>query len=109
MCVYCDQWGVIGTQYVVIFLKCGVFSAKFWVITYDDAVLILNEQRIFGQAFTVDNIAKKGGKNLYQTMSRIQKVVGNIEERGVNRVFYLFVLLRDETKTPCYLVSLQNY
>ena len=67
------------------FPQGGVCSAKFWVIAYDDAVLILNEHRIFGQVFTDDSIAMKGGKNLHQMMSRMQKVVTNLEEWGKER------------------------
>ena len=59
----------------------GVCSAKFWVIAYDDVVLILNEHRIFGQVFADYSIAMKGGKNLHQMMSRIQ----NLEEWGKER------------------------
>ena len=60
-------------------------SAKFWVIAYDDAVLILNEYRIFGQVFADDSIAMKGGKNLHQMMSRLQKVVTHLEDWGKER------------------------
>ena len=67
------------------FPQGGVCSAKFWVIAYDDVILILNEHRIFGQVFTDDSIAMKGGKNLHQMMSRIQKVVTNLEEWGEER------------------------
>ena len=60
-------------------------SAKFWVIAYDDAVDILNEHRVFGQVFADDSIAMKGGKNLHQMMSRIQKVVAELEKWGEER------------------------
>ena len=44
------------------FPQGGVCSAKFWVIAYDDAVIILNEHRVFGLFFADDSIAIKGEK-----------------------------------------------
>ena len=67
------------------FPQGGVCSAKFWVIAYDDAVDILNEHRVFGQVFADDSVAMKGGKNLHQMMSRIQKVVTALETWGEKR------------------------
>ena len=69
----------------VAFPQGGVCSAKFWVIACDDAVLILNEHRVFGQVLADNSIAMKGGKNLHQMMSIIQKVVDKLEEWGEQR------------------------
>ena len=46
---------------------------------------ILNKHRVFGQVFADDSIAKKVGKNLHQMMSRIQKVVTELEVWGEER------------------------
>ena len=78
------------------FPQGGVCSTKFWVIAYDDAVIILNEHRVFGQVFADDSIAMKGGKNLHQMMSRIQKVVMDLESWGEERG-----LKFNATKTVC--------
>ena len=78
-----------GTKLIITtgigFPQGGVCSAKFWVIAYDDAVDILNEHKVFGQVFADDSIAMKGGKNLHQMMSRIQKVVNELETWGEER------------------------
>ena len=65
------------------FPQGGVCSAKFWVIAYDEALLILNKHGVHGICFADDSLALRGGKNLHQIMSRLQKVVTELEEWGI--------------------------
>ena len=65
------------------FPQGGVCSATFWVIAYDEALLILNKHDVHGICFADDSLALKGGKNLHQLMSRLQKVVTELEDWGI--------------------------
>ena len=67
------------------FPQGGVCSAKLWVIAYVEAVYILNEHSIFGQVFVDDSVGMKKGKNLHQSMSRLQKFATKLEEWGEKR------------------------
>ena len=64
------------------FPQGGVCSAKFWIIAFNEAIEILNQRGVYGIGFADDCAALLGGNNLHQQMSRIQKVVFDIEEWG---------------------------
>ena len=64
------------------FPQGGVCSAKFWIIAFNEAIEILNQRGVYGIGFADDCAALIGGNNLHQQMSRIQKVVTDIEEWG---------------------------
>ena len=64
------------------FSQGGVCSAKFWIIALNEAIEILNQRGVYGIGFADDCAALLGGNNPHQQMSRIQKVVTDIEEWG---------------------------
>ena len=64
------------------FPQGGVCSAKFWIIAFNDAIEIINKLGIYGTGFADDCAALVGGTNLHQLMSRMQKVVSEVEEWG---------------------------
>ena len=66
------------------FPQGGVCSAKFWIIAYSDALLILNKHGVLGICFADDSLALRGGRNLHQIMSRLQKVVLRVRGMGNN-------------------------
>ena len=51
------------------FPQGGVCIAKFWVISYDNTVVIQNENKDFGQVVADDSITLKEGKKLHLLMS----------------------------------------
>ena len=53
-------------------------------IAFNEATEILNTHGVYGNGFADDCVALIGGKNLDQMMSRMQKVVTNLEEWGKN-------------------------
>ena len=57
------------------FPQGGGCSAKLWIIAYNDALLVLNKHGVLGICFEDDSLALKGGTNLHQIMSWLQKVV----------------------------------
>ena len=65
------------------FPQGGVCSAKFWIIAYNDALLILNKHGVLGICFADDSLALRGGNKLHQIMSRLQKVVSELEKWGI--------------------------
>ena len=65
------------------FPQGGVCSAKFWIIAFNQAIEMLNQRGVYGIGFADDCAASLGGNNLHQQMSRIQKVVTDIEEWGI--------------------------
>ena len=52
------------TSVDVGFPQGGVCSAKFWIIAFNPAIQIINEDGIFGQGFTDDCAALIGGEDL---------------------------------------------
>ena len=64
------------------FPQGGVCSAKFWIIAFNEAIEILNTHGVHGNGFADDCVALIGGENLDQMMSRMQKVVTNLEAWG---------------------------
>ena len=64
------------------FPQGGVCSAKFWIIAFNEAIEILNQRGVYGVGFADDCAALLGGNNLHQQMSRIQKIVTDIEDWG---------------------------
>ena len=67
------------------FPQGGVCSAKFWIIAFDEAIQIINKRGVYGTGFADDCAAIIGGNNLHQQMSRIQKVVTEVEEWGTKQ------------------------
>ena len=43
----------------------GLCSAKFWIITYNKVLLILNKHGIVGLCLADDSLALRGGKNFH--------------------------------------------
>ena len=60
----------------------GVCSAKFWIIAFNEAIELLNQRGVNDVGFADNCAALLGGNNLHQQMSRVQKVVTDIEEWG---------------------------
>ena len=56
------------------FPQGGVCSAKFWIITFNAAISILNEHGVLGPGFADDCVALIGGTKLHQMMSRIPHI-----------------------------------
>ena len=61
------------------FPQGGVCSAKFWIIAFNDAIDIINTHGAVGNGFADDCVTMVCGTNLHQMMSRIQKVVNELE------------------------------
>ena len=51
----------------------------------NDDAYILNKHRVFGQVFADDRVGMKGGKNLHQSMSRVQNPITKLEKWGTER------------------------
>ena len=66
------------------FPQGGVCSAKFWIIAFNHALYLLNEHGVLGISFADDCVALIGETNLNHMMSRVQKVVSNLEEWGLS-------------------------
>ena len=64
------------------FLQGGVRSTKFWIVAFNEATQILNTHGVYGNGFADDCVALIGGSNTEQMMSRMQKVVNNLEAWG---------------------------
>ena len=75
-----------GEKYVTTtkigFPQGGVCSAKFWIIAFNDAINIINTHGAYGNGFADDCVVLTEGTNLYQMMSRMQKVVTELEQWG---------------------------
>ena len=64
------------------FPQGGVYSAKFWIVAFNEAIQILNMHGVYGNGFADDCVTLIGGSNTEQMMSRMQKVVNNLEAWG---------------------------
>jgi ribonuclease HI len=64
------------------FPQGGVCSAKFWIVAYNQALNIINSHGAFGNGFADDSVTLIMGTNLHQMMSRLQKVVTELEGWG---------------------------
>ena len=64
------------------FAQGGVCSAKFWIIAFNDAIEIINKRGVYGNGFADDCVALLGGDKLDHIMSRLQKIVTELEAWG---------------------------
>ena len=65
------------------FPQGGVCSAKFWIIAFNEAIEIINKRGVYGNGFADDCVALIGGDKLDHMMSRLQKIVWELEEWGL--------------------------
>ena len=59
-------------------------SAKFWIIAFDEAIEIINENNMVGHGFADDCCTMIAGNNLHHMMSRTQKTINKLIEWGEN-------------------------
>ena len=71
---------MVGT----VFPQGGVYSAKFWIIAYNQALKIMNSHGVAGFGFANDSCTLIGGTNLNQMMSRTQKVINELIQWGLS-------------------------
>ena len=55
------------------------FLKKFWIIAFNEAIEIINKLGVYGNGFADDCVALLGGDKLDPIMSRLQKVVWELE------------------------------
>ena len=68
----------IRTCVDVGFPQGGVCSAKFWIIAFDPAIEIINENGIFGQGFADDCAALIGGEDLNEMTIRMNRALDRL-------------------------------
>ena len=64
------------------FPQGGVCRAKFWIIAFNEAIEIINKLDVYGNGFANNCVALLGGDKLDHIMSRLQKVVWELEGWG---------------------------
>ena len=72
----------IRTCVNVGFQQGGVCSAKFWIIAFDPAIKIINENGIFGQGFADDCAALIGGKDLTEITHKMNMALDKLVAWG---------------------------
>ena len=72
----------IKTCVDVGFPQGGVCSAKFWIISFDPAIKIINENGIFGQGFADDCAALIGGEDLSSMTKKLNETLNKQVARG---------------------------
>ena len=64
------------------FPQGGVCSAKFWIIAFDPAIEIINQDGIFGQGFADDYAAMIGGEDLTAITTKMNSTLEKLVEWG---------------------------
>ena len=72
----------IKTCVDVGFPQGGVCSAKFWIIAFDPAIEIINQDGIFGQGFADDCAAMIGGEDLDSMTQKMNTALDNLVTWG---------------------------
>ena len=72
----------IKTCVSVGFPQGGVCSAKFWIIAFDPAIKIINENGIFGQGFADDCAAMIGGVDLNDMTLKLNAALSKLVNWG---------------------------
>ena len=72
----------IRTCVNVGFPQGGVCSAKFWIIAFDPAIKIINENGIFGQGFADDCAALIGGTDLTEITHKMNRALDKLVSWG---------------------------
>ena len=64
------------------FPQGGVCSAKFWIITFDEAAKILNSNGVSGELFAYDGNGIIGGKDIEYMAQRLNRVCRDLSLWG---------------------------
>ena len=64
------------------FPQGGVYSAKFWIIAFDEAAKILNSHGVTGELFVDDGNGLIGGKGIEYMAQRLNRVCRDLSQWG---------------------------